>query len=149
MVTLVDDEDFERVDQFKWHVGKDKNIYYAKRNIAISEEKHTLQKLHRFIINITDPKIQIDHKNGDSLDNRKENLRLATGQENSRNRKKRNDNTSGYKGVSWNRERQKFVASIKFNSKILFLGYFDTAEEASSVYETKALKEFGEFYRKE
>jgi hypothetical protein len=89
---------------------------------------------------------QIDHINGNGADNRIENLRLATNQQNSRNRRIRSDNTSGHKGVSWSRSSKKWGAKTMIDRKQKHLGYFDSIEDASAAYEAAAQREFGEFY---
>ena len=92
------------------------------------------QLLHRALweaANGTIPEgMQIDHINGNTLDNRLENLRVVTHQENARNQKRRNDNTSGVTGVSWNKKKQKWEARITDNGKLVFLGLHDDWFEA-------------------
>jgi hypothetical protein len=75
----------------------------------------------------------IDHINGDKLDNRIENLRAATVGQNQHNRKTNANNTSGYKGVSWNKAQKKWTARITLERKIIHLGYFANVEEAAEV----------------
>ncbi len=75
----------------------------------------------------------IDHINGDKLDNRIENLRAATVGQNQHNRKTNSNNTSGYKGVSWHKACNKWVARITLERKTIHLGYFANAEEAAEV----------------
>lgn len=89
--------------------------------------------LHRFILNAPKNK-QIDHINGNGLDNRKSNLRLCTPQENARNRTKQKNNKSGLKGVSFDKTRNKWVARIKIQNRYKFLGRFESKELAYSKY---------------
>jgi len=91
----------------------------------------------------------IDHINGDPSDNRIENLREATKQENQRNTGKCKSNTTGFKGVTWNKQRQKWHARIKLSGKQIHLGYFATPESASAAYEAAARHHFVEFYREQ
>lgn len=89
----------------------------------------------------------IDHINGNSLDNRRCNLRIATDAENCQNQKRSAKNTSGYKGVRYIDYKRKWVARINANRKHFFLGYFDTAEEAYEAYCKAAIKYHKEFAR--
>ena len=93
------------------------------------------------------PTQYLDHINGVTNDNRIENLREATNQENQYNQGVCKANKSGYKGVSWRKGNKKWVASGYANSKSIFLGYFNTPEEASEAYNEYAKKVHGEFYR--
>jgi hypothetical protein len=100
------------------------------------------------ILGINNSKIKIDHKNGNGLDNRKENLRMASTAENARNlNKKSSNNTSGYRGVSFSKRHKNkpWMGRIKFNGKLIHLGYFFTAEEAAKAFDKKAVELFGEF----
>lgn len=136
---FVDDEDFERVNQYRWHIITDGN----KKLYAASNIKGERVLMHRFLINI--PKgFETDHKNGNSLDNRKENLRKATHGQNIHNSKLRKDNTSGFKGVR--KQGNKYIARIQINNKQIHLGYFDTALQAAQAYKSASLKYFGKFY---
>ena len=97
------------------------------------------------------PTVLIDHKNGDKMDNRFANLREATYLQNFWNRGKRSDNTSGYKGVSYNRKLKKYGARVTVKKNGVtehnHIGVFDTAEEAYEAYKKAALEAFGEFAR--
>lgn len=146
---LIDDEDYEKVMKYKWYLdgSKENGLYYFRVNIY-EESVHTqFLSLHRYLMDCIkgDGKV-VDHINGNTLDNRKENLRVCTHAENGRNRKKAKNNTSGYKGVCFNKNRNKWQSYIKLNSKIIHLGYFSTAELAYEAY-CKAVpiyhKEFG------
>lgn len=92
-------------------------------------------------------KLGIDHKNGNSLDDRIENLRLATGTQNAANSKLRVNNTSGYKGVTWSKKREKWIAQLQISGKGIYLGQFDDPAIAHSAYMKKAKEVFGEFAR--
>lgn len=93
------------------------------------------------------PKEQIDHRNGDRKDNRVNNLREATHQENQMNQKFHADNTSGFRGVNWHTRAKKWVAQIQKGGRSRYLGSFPTPEAASAAYEAKATQLFGEFKR--
>jgi len=147
---LVDDEDYDRFHQDKWkltHNKRDKT-FYASKDVYINGNK-TTRKMHRIILGIEDSKIFVDHIDGNGLNNCKENLRIATNQQNQQNRGKPSNNKTGYKGVSFFKSRNKFKASIKHGHRDLFLGYFSTAEDASKEYEAKAKELFGIFYKKD
>ena len=88
-------------------------------------------KLHRYIMRVEDSSVLVDHINRDTLDNRKCNLRLCNYQENSFNRSKRKDNTTGVIGVDWNKNAKRWRAKIKYNNVIIHLGYFKDLEEAA------------------
>jgi len=92
--------------------------------------------------------MQIDHINGNGLDNRIENLRLATNSQNSMNRRMQKNNSSGMRGVFWNQRRKAWMAYIKINKKQKIIGYFKTIHEACCAYESEAAILFGEFKRK-
>jgi hypothetical protein len=102
--------------------------------------------LHRLILNA--PRgVSVDHINGNKLDNRLSNLRLCTQAENTRNRRKHKNNTSGYTGVYFNQQGQKFYAQIHRGRKKIHLGCFTNAIEAARVYDAKAREMFGQFAR--
>ena len=108
-----------------------------------------LQKwtLHRFVLDL-DSDLAIDHKNGDRLDNRRQNLRVATHQENAFNSTKlRGTWTSKFKGVSWDATNQKWRASIRVNERAKNLGRFSLEIEAALKYDETAMRHFGEFAR--
>lgn len=135
---IIDDEDFERVNQYKWYAYKVKKslTFYARR----SSRGHTIH-LHRFILNIIDNKIRLDHKNRNGLDNRKENLRIADQSQNMINYVRKNK--TGYRGVS--QRGNTYFANLEIKGKDIFLGNFKTAQEAALAYNRGAIKHFGEF----
>lgn len=138
--TIVDDADFEWLNQWKWCYHKIGYVFKKlwKRNRALY--------MHRLIMN-TPKGMETDHINGDKLDNRRSNLRVCTRSQNEANKGLRIDNTSGYKGVYWNRKNKKWVANIGFNYKNIYLGEFNDRFHAMKAYNAKAKELFGEFAR--
>jgi AP2 domain. len=144
----VDDEDYEFLNQWKWHkCGK-----YAVR-IALKSERKSDGKqfnifMHREIMN-TPIGMDTDHINGEGFDNRKANLRIVTRSQNLMNRAILKNNKTGHKGVFLdNRNRRKYKiwqATISFNKKRLELGHFYTKEDAIHAYDEAAKKFHGEF----
>lgn len=148
---LLDDEDYDRLKGFKYYVHKriaDKyGRYYFARHIC-TEGKKTLTTLHRDVMGCTngDGKT-VDHVYGDTLDNRRENLRFSTVAENSRNQKINKVNTSGIKGVSWHKRIRKWQAQIKISGKKICLGYYADIKDAEKAYAEGSAKYHGEFGR--
>lgn len=133
--TIVDKADYQFLSQWKWRKNSQG---YVRRSLANGEF------LHRIILDVPKDKL-VDHINRNPLDNRKRNLRLCSPSENNINQKKRKDNKSGYRGVSWYSTPQKWAADIKYENKRYFLGLFSTLEEAISARLFAELEYFGEF----
>ena len=147
-VALVDDEDFERLNQFKWFAARYRHYWYAKRSIRVKGKVVAIH-MHREIMNAPEG-MSVDHRNGDGLFNCKENLRLCTHQQNMHNRQHPSKNNQlGVKGVYWNKREKKFKTQIRINRKLLHLGYFNVLGDADSAYRIAEEKYFGEFARKE
>lgn len=142
-VAIVDDDDFERVSQHKWTVMKTKRRFYAFRQIWA---RHKNELMHRFIL-LAPAGVQVDHINGDGLDNRRSNLRLCSNAENSRNQLKRRGTSSQYKGVYWNKSRRTWTAQIKVNYQVHYLGCFAIEKEAHDAYCAASAKYHGDFGR--
>jgi HNH endonuclease/AP2 domain len=142
-VSIVDDDDYEKLKDYKWYRS---NKGYAYRNHYF-DKKNYIVYMHREIINA--PKgLTVDHINGNKLDNRKENLRLATPGQNQYNlRKTKNKTTSKYKGVCWNKQRKGWSAYIRINGKCKTIGLFSDEESAANAYNHYAKQHFGEYAR--
>ena len=142
---IVDDEDYKLLNSYKWCAKLCDGKWYALRGTWINNKRGGIY-MHRQIMQFPNKK-QIDHKNGNGLDNRRENLRIANQTQNNANQSRKNKNLAGFKGVQYKKERNKYVASIGFHRAVLYLGIFDQAEEAARVYDKKAKELFGEFAR--
>lgn len=135
--TKIDLEDVGKCKKFKWNVAKG----YVKTNI----DGHILY-LHRYLLNINDKNIKVDHVDRDILNNQKSNLRLCSQSENSKNIKLiRINNTSGHKGITWDKQTQKWVAQIVVNYKNIKLGRFNDVNEAIKVRNEAELYYFDKF----
>jgi len=140
-VTLVSDEDYEYLNQFKWSAVKGRrDTWYAKRNC----NGKTLM-MHREILGLTDKKTQGDHRDHDGLNNQRSNLRVTTDSQNKMNRRSATNSSSQYLGVCFHKYHKKYISSIRLNKKNYFLGYFEKPEDAAIAYDVAARKYFGEF----
>lgn len=144
---IVDNEDFLKINESKWQLWSSKNskANYAIRTIWDSANKKKINnKMHREIMGNIPIGMVIDHINGNGLDNRKENLRLCSSKNNSRNTISWRG-YSKYKGVSWHKWNKAWVARIRVDYKLIHLGYFVREEEAAIIYNHAAIKYFGRF----
>lgn len=132
--TIVDNEDFEFLSQWKWHYRKCDKSGYAVR----VPYKQMAIYMHRFITNSPE-RMEVDHINGNSLDNRKLNLRICTRQQNMQNSKVKTGSKSIYKGV--NPQGKKWMAIIQRK----YLGTFNSEIEAAKEYNKEAIKRYGQF----
>ena|SRR3990167_9903913 len=140
---LVDDEDFERLNEFNWHYSDYGVTGYAKR---VDKQTRKGVRMHHMVIPLKKG-FMTDHINMNGLDNRKQNLRLVTKSQNMMNGRLRVNSTSGYKGVCWDKRNEKWIVHIWKNYKQIYLGYFDDKIEAAKAYNEAAKKYYGEYAR--
>lgn len=139
---LIDSVDFVLLSQYNWNVVKIHRKNYARKTSGYNGESG--KYMHQLILYA--PKgLEIDHINGDGLDNRRENLRLASHAQNIVNADF-NQNMFGYRGVYKNRKR--YGAQTKVNGKKVHIGTYDTPEEAHQAYLNYMIKKWGEFVPK-
>jgi len=134
---IIDDEDYEKVSEFKW--------CYHNQGYAAGRRNKKYLLMHRIILEVTDPKVFIDHIDCNKLNNQKNNLRIVTHQLNQANRPRPRQNTSNYKGVSLVSYSKTWRARIMFNYKEINLGTYASKHEAAKAYNKKALELFGEY----
>jgi len=139
--TLVDDEDFEFLNQFKWYAHKCRNTYYVQRGYKKEDGKLGNIHMHRIIMDIKNNK-QIDHIDHNGLNNQKSNLRICNHKQNMRN--STGFGKSKFKGINLQRGKY-FAAHISINGKTKHLGSFKTEIEAAKKYDEAAKMYYGEF----
>lgn len=135
---LVDEDDYDKVMEYNW--------YLTSHGYVESKINGESKKMHRFIMNCPDD-MEVDHRFHNKLDNRKSQLRVCTRQENSYNTRPTKKGYSKYKGVSWDKGRGKWRASLKINNKSISLGRFTDEIEAAKAYDAAAKKHFKDFAR--
>jgi hypothetical protein len=139
---IVDDKDFEYLNQWKWQYS---DGYASRSETRFGMGKKTIY-MHRVILD-TPPGMQTDHIDGNKLNNQRVNLRVCSIAENGRNRKLQKNNTSGFSGVHYAKKAEKWQATIRVNGKVVYLKTYNTAKEAALAYDEAAKKYFGEFAR--
>jgi hypothetical protein len=146
-IALVDDEDYDWLNQVGWYAYVDGKTFYAARWVlsATTKTGRTVLRMHRAIMGLTDPKVQVDHEDGNGLNNQRYNMRVATPVQNGSNRRTGSNNTSGYKGVNWCGDRWRSRICVAGNR--IELGYFDDPTEAATAYDEAALIHHGPFAR--
>lgn len=148
LMVFFDDDDYDLIRKYRWMIAKGKKgVFYARGYIGKKQggggvfEK---TRMHRLIMNCPD-NLQVDHINGNGLDNRRINLRIATNAENCRNKKPHADSLTGYKGITFIKKKKLFYARIRVDGKLKSLGRSKDLKSAVIRYNNAALKYFGEF----
>jgi hypothetical protein len=140
---IVDDADFERVACYRWHTLKRGRLFHAMRSEKRCGRKRTIY-MHRVLMG--DPHgLHVDHRNGNGLDNRRSNLRVATRAQNAINYQRTVDKTSKYRGVSWNPRSNRWRATVTVNCRQHYAGVFTNAADAARAYDRAAIKLHGDF----
>lgn len=148
-VTVVDDEDYEYLNQFCWNAqgrNQGRYIYAASRFKTSPVDKFVM--MHRLIMGVVEcgQALHIDHRNHDTLDNRRENLRVATSSQNQGNGRY-SYGRSQYRGVYWDGVRRRWRAQISIANRMRRLGSFESESDAAAAYNEAAVEHFGEFAR--
>ena len=148
---LIDAESYTLVRAHKWHYNKSEakraGLYYMWTHIRIGNKDHK-NSLHRMILGIpVGAKVHVDHINGNSLDNRKSNLRITDSKHNQWNRKIGKSNKSGYKGVGWHKASGKWRVRLTAHKTEIYGGLFTDIMDAARAYDKLASMHYGEYAR--
>lgn len=145
-VAVVDDADFQLVSKYKWSVSQNNSSSSGKKVLfyAVTTINRKTTYMHRLIA-LPPTGLQVDHRNHDTLDNRRQNLRVCSRTQNQANRETLPQKKSRFRGVHWNRENRNWVAHIKVNQKGKHLGAFSEEGEAAKAYDAAAECAFGEY----
>ena len=142
--TKVDDDDFEYLSQWKWCIQDKKNLY-PRRTKRIGGGKVISFLMHRVIMKITDRYVIVDHKDHDTLNNQKVNLRVCSRSDNNSNVRSAKGSISKYLGVTWNKPNKKWIAAITKNYRRIHIGCFQSEKQAALAYNERAKEIHGEF----
>jgi hypothetical protein len=140
MYAIIDEYDYAQIRQYRWYVQFSGHRYYARRQWIIDGKLYR-QYMHDLIMRC----IGVDHDNGNGLDNRRVNLRVANQSQNGGNEIKGTGTSSQYKGVYWHKLRQKWVAQIDINRHHMYLGIYVDEIDAARAYDSAAIKYFGRY----
>ena len=142
---LVDDDDYDRINQHKWTAKKSGNRFYAERGFWVEHGKLRCVKMHREVLGLILVDDICDHSDGNGLNNQRSNLRKCTKRENSMNRIPYTGKTSKYKGVHYDKHSKKWRAAIRMNGILTNIGRFADQDEAAKAYDVFAVQMFGEY----
>ncbi len=144
LFTMVDDEDYDWLNQYNWNYSfRSRGSMYVKTCITYQKIYVNLI-MHRMILGYPENKI-IDHKDGNTFNNQRSNLRICTHEQNNANRINRRNSTSKYKGVIWCKRDKKWIARFENKGKRCNVGYFDNEIDAAKAYDLKSIEVHGEF----
>lgn len=135
---IVDVDDLPKIQTIKWCMGG------SGKNYPVGWYNGKLIRLNRYIMKCPENMV-VDHKNHNTYDNRKSNLRIVSRQQNSMNKKVLDKSTSGHTGVVWDKSRSKWQARIRYNGKLIFLGRYNDIENAISARQDAENKYFGQY----
>jgi len=141
-IALVDDEDFEYLNQWKWKAQKTKSGNWYANRVQYTPDKRIIL-MHRLILNLSDSKVWCDHKDHNGLNNQKNNLRNCNRSQNTANKRPIKNKTSNFLGVCL--YKNKWRAGLKYQGKAIHLGDFEKEQDAALAYNNGALKYHGEF----
>lgn len=143
---LVDDEDYERLSALTWRIDSGTGYVVRTTDRDPVTRKKSTEHMHRVIFGLSKGDgVQVDHWNHNRSDNRKNNLRVCTQFQNQRNIRTQKNNTSGFKGVTFDRRTRRWIAQITVDRTLHFLGRFTSPELAHAAYRDAATKMHGEF----
>lgn len=153
---MVNDEDYENVNQWQWHIITGSKSLYVARQISLGNSKQKQIKMHRQLLNVTDKDINVDHIDHDGLNNQRSNLRKCTKSQNNKNRESNVKSKSRYVGVCptiWKTKNGKiykyWIACININNKQTYLGSFPYTDKgeilAAKKYDEQAKIHYGNF----
>lgn len=145
-IALVDDEDFVKLSSYKWHRHDERTLQYA-RVALYGSGKQQILLMHRVVMNAP-AGVDVDHRDGNGLNNQKNNLRLCTDQQNSMNLKLFRTSTSGHKGVSWSKQSKKWESYIWFRRKKIRLGEYKEKADAITARENAEKELYGNWSRR-
>jgi hypothetical protein len=141
-ICYYNDLDHDVLSNYKWSLSKGRNTFYCRTNAPHPIRGTQGFGMHQLLMGF--PKC-VDHKDRNGLNNTRDNLRSTSVQNNNRNATKQRNNTTGYRGVDYNKNHKSFRARVNINRKSVYCRYFKTAEEAAKAYNEAAIKYFGEF----
>jgi hypothetical protein len=139
LVAIVDDDDFEYLSQFKWQIGKQNRLWYARRGLPRKDGKAAISFMHRELLNA--PKgMDVDHKDYDGLNNQRSNIRLMSRSQNLQRGRAKITSQSGFKGIYFDRQKNKWQAEIYLGNggKRIRIGGYDKPELAAFAFNVAA-----------